>query len=808
MKELPINSNSKFSYEWNVTQLDYSEEKKQKIRQLVSELKGVKIGNVEVVPKIKSIDEFGNNVSLTNDVIKNIQEPSFQLQLFKEYLNLNQISVDFEEIKKIDEYVNSFIDFDNYTKHKTYKFKYVKWDNYLSYGSNNYFSFEDLKGLVLVNGKPENQCGKTTFSHDLILFALFGKSPKAPTLDSVFNLHLPQETTCKVELCLVIEDETYVIRRTVTRPALSKRTSKSKCKQTVEYYRVVNGVEELINNLEGESTTETNTIIKDTINNIEDFSISTIANSYTLSDILRYGQTDLGRLFSRWLGLLSLEDKEKVAKDKWKNAISKELLSSKLSLLELQNELNAIEVLIKDCETKKVQHTKTKDELVKTIELDTNKYQELISKQRPISEDIKNLNITQIQKDIQIKSEEFERVQGIFDNKKAQYLEIKHIVYNEDRHKELETKKVELEQNYNSTDKSMVEKRVLFEQLKSRRKELEDLISKEVCPTCKQNVNNSTHGHYFDAFEEKSNEIIKEGLTLKENLKTIKEEIEKVDLELKELLTIKEVVNTRSKLELELTALKSQKDGIKAIIELKENQIKQIKLNEENIKFNDEIQVQLNLLKGTINSNTIARDYQTNTIATIEADLKRFQKDKEKNNELRVKLEEEERIVRNWKIYQELIGKNGVVKLVLKKALPVINCEISRLLNGLCDFEVSVTMDEENKLILNMFQDGTPMPLSTCGSGFESTMSALAIRTALSSVGCISVSNFLVLDEIVGTIGSENIENLHQLFRRMLGNRYDLILHITHNDSLAHIHDSVVTVSKNDKNISSLVLKK
>lgn len=136
--------------------------------------------------------------------------------------------VDMEAINAIDGEVNSYIDFDAYKNYKRYIFKYVKWSNYLSYGPDNYFDFTKLKGLVLLNGSPENQCGKTTFAIDLLRFALFGKADKSPTLDSVFNIYLPEVTDVVVEACIEIEGIDYIIKRTVTRPPLKKEHQRVK----------------------------------------------------------------------------------------------------------------------------------------------------------------------------------------------------------------------------------------------------------------------------------------------------------------------------------------------------------------------------------------------------------------------------------------------------------------------------------------------------------------------------------------------------------------------------------------------------
>ena len=61
--------------------------------------------------------------------------------------------------------------------------------------------------------------------------------------------------------------------------------------------------------------------------------------------MLRMGQTDKGKLFSRWLGLLSIEEKEKIAKDLWKKE-SQTLLSNRYNKVSLETEINDMKIVI------------------------------------------------------------------------------------------------------------------------------------------------------------------------------------------------------------------------------------------------------------------------------------------------------------------------------------------------------------------------------------------------------------------------------------------------------------------------------
>ena len=247
-KDLKIGQKANLLFEWHVKPVDYSEEQKKNIIKMASEKYGIPESQIKVVPCYITANADGTTEALTNTVVENIQSPEYQHQLFKKYLQDNNIEYtdeDFNEILKIDGQINALINYDSYEKYRKYEIKWIRWSNFLSYGENNYCDFTTLKGLVLLNGNPANQSGKSTFAYDLLHFMLFGKtaSGKADVLADIFNSYRPEATEVKVEGCIAIDGIDYIIRRTLTRPALSKRTAKSKVTQKVEYVKILGGEE-------------------------------------------------------------------------------------------------------------------------------------------------------------------------------------------------------------------------------------------------------------------------------------------------------------------------------------------------------------------------------------------------------------------------------------------------------------------------------------------------------------------------------------------------------------------------------------
>lgn len=788
---IQINPTDKLVFDLEMFQIDFNEAKKESLRKEISEKYGVPIKNVEINFVPITMDENGEKISLASDIITNIQDPKFQEQLFDEYLKLKGVEdYNFEEIINIDKKVNAFVDFNAYSKYKPYKIKYLKWNNYLSYGKGNYFDFTKLKGLVLLTGQPENTSGKTTLAIDLLRFALFGKAEKSPTLDSVFNTYLENETEVMVEAGIEIEDVDYVIRRTITRPAKNRRTSKSKAKQKVEYFKVINGDYEEIENCEGESGTQTNNIIRETVGNIEDFDLVISATAYTLGNLLRMGQTDKGKLFSRWLGLLSIEEKERVAKELWKKE-SQTLLSNRYNKASLESEINDMKVVIENDNKSIITAQEKMNSANENIDKHNKEKLEIIKNRKEIKEELIRADVATIENQTTYYNDKLTQLRGSMKVKKERYMQIKDSVFNivDYNKKKDEERNIEIEQ---------AELRTKIGALKEDNKRIEALVEKKTCPTCGHEIDIIEQGSFIEKNNSKIKEHTENGVANKKKLDEIKKEIAIMEQKRSE-------ENELNRLKPEMSAIKVQIDNIKLQLADLARKKAEIETNKENIKYNNEIDNKIRLVDENIKVETQIKEQQIREIQNFKNEITNFTKQIGEREVVIKKLIEEEKIIRNWNIYQELVGKNGIIKIVLKRALPILNNEIARLLNGLCDFEVKLSIDENNKICLDLLRDGVKMDLGIAASGWEGTVSSIALRSALSSVATLPKSNTLVLDEVLSGVSSENAENVFKLFRRMLPN-YDSIIHICHDTTLVDWHDQVVVVTKQD-NISKVELK-
>ena len=167
-------------------------------------------------------------------------------------------------------------------------------------------------------------------------------------------------------------------------------------------------------------------------------------------------------------------------------------------------------------------------------------------------------------------------------------------------------------------------------------------------------------------------------------------------------------------------------------------------------------------------------------------------------------IKKEEEIEKVFKIYIELVGKKGISKLVLRSVLPIINSEVQRLLEDVCDFEVEIFIDDKNDVQFLINKDETSKLLKSA-SGFEKTSASLALRSVLGKLSTLPMPNFITFDEVLGKVAPENLEKVKTLFDK-IKDMYEIVFLITHNDLVKDWGDNVITVNK-VSNISNFALK-
>ena len=783
-----VGKKSQIRVQWRVNPYDYSTDKIKIIKGMMSEKYKVPRERIKVIPEFILVDK-NNKSFIDNEVISNIQNPLFQLDLFKEYLTLNKIQdYDFDFLKDIDSQINAHIDYTVYDKYKRYSIKWIKWDNFLSYGENNFFDFSQLNGLVLLSGEPANQSGKTTFAIDLLHFLLFGKTDKSATLDKVFNKHLTESTEVNVEGCIIIDGEEYIIKRKLTRPALSKRTSKSKTTQKVEYYKIVGGIaEELgeyIEDNKGESSIQTNKVIKEAIGQESDFDMIICATSSNLDDLIEKKDTERGKLLSRWIGLLPIEQKDIIAREHFNSSIKPYLISNKYDETQLLQENQALQIVIKTLEDEIKKLSTENIEIEKELTLLEENKMRLLSYKTPIDDtllkiDINTLNtqMDSLKKEGEIKNNEIE-----FLTQELKKLE--NVEFSIDEYDAL------IKENNDLNIQIQLQRQEFI----SNKKLIEELTKSEFCPTCGKKYDNVDNSKKIEEITLKQSEITINGKEMNEKKNILEKKIELLK-ENREKYDIKSKTEIKkSVLELKLTQLRNE-------YKEKRNILTEYNKNNEAIDRNNNIDINIRNIDATLKNKRNTKELNLSYIENRKNTILNHHNSIDERNEIIKRINEENKLIRHWKIYLDMIGKNGISKMVLRKTLPIINAQLSQLLNDVCDFDVEVAINEKNDIIFYLIKDGVKSDLSS-GSGFEKTASALALRTVLGNLSTLPKSNILILDEVLGRVAKENYDNMKSLYEKILKN-YDAIIQISHLTEIKDWHEKHIIVSK-ENNVSKI----
>lgn len=788
---IQIKEKSKVNIHWNVSPYDYSKEMEKSIIAKFSKKYSLPKERIKVIPEFLMVDEEGEKISINTDIIQNIQDPQFQIKLFEAYLKANNISnYDFELIKKIDAEINGKIDYQVYDKYRRYSIKWIRWDNFLSYGTSNYFDFTTINGLTSLSG--QNQVGKTTLSIDLIHFLLFGKTSKVPTQDKIFNKHLPQATTVTVEGCINIDGIDYIIKRTLTRPALERRSEKSKTIQKVEYYKVVgDNREELeeydIENQQEENGIQTNKAIKEAIGIESDFDLIMSVTDATLDDLVNKKEADRGRLLSRWIGLLPLEEKDKLAREKFNSEVKPMLLSNRYNEETLMQEIEAFNLTIKNLEEENKKYKKENNTLNKEIETLEKNRETLLSSKAVIDQNILKVDIITLNRKIQ---------ENIFEGKKKKE-EIENINKEFKMIGEVDFSVEEYDNLQANLTKVSNEIAVIGERYKNIEHNITHLKSSEICPTCHRKLDNVDNSKRIEELTKELNDTLENG---KKNRKLQEELTSKLE----KLKKDRENFNKKNNLTIKKAALEVNVEKLRNEYQENNNLKKEYEKNSEAIDKNNSIDIQIRNNDVFIRDKRNTKEMNTSYISRNEADIKNHKKQVEDRREVIKKLNEEEKLIRNWKIYLELVGKNGISKMVLRKTLPIINAKLSKLLSDVCDFDVEVSINQKNDVMFYLIKDGVYSDLSS-GSGFELTASGIALRSVLSELSTIPKMNGVTFDEIWGRVSKDNYDNMKVLLEKVAKD-FDWVFLISHNQEVYDMCDNHISVVK-ENNISKVVLK-
>tara|TARA_R110000796_G_scaffold235922_1_gene355080 strand:- start:1033 stop:1989 length:957 start_codon:yes stop_codon:yes gene_type:complete len=149
-----------------------------------------------------------------------------------------------------------------------------------------------------------------------------------------------------------------------------------------------------------------------------------------------------------------------------------------------------------------------------------------------------------------------------------------------------------------------------------------------------------------------------------------------------------------------------------------------------------------------------------------------------------------------YEYYLKSVKRDGIPYELISKAIPKIETEINNVLNQVVNFNMVMNTDGKNINGYIIYDEDNYWPLELT-SGMERFISSLAIRIALINVSALPRPNFIAIDEGWGSLDSEHIAavaNLFDYFRT----KFDFSIIISHVDTMRDMVDNLIEVNKID----------
>ncbi len=765
---------------------DYPEnrtvESKNRVKSYFSKKYGVPTTSIKInfIPIIKNKE--GKTIDISDGLIENIMDEEYQRKLFAEWLKRNETNVDFTRLCKLDDKINEVLfegDVEDY-RYRRWELKKLWIDNFLSYGDNNDLDYSKLKGLNVVKSEPANQGGKTIFSIDALLFLFFGKTTKTDVALENFN-QFRDKNEVVVGGLITIDGEDYIIERTIKRKA--KKAGGYSASNSLDFYKLLaDGNKE---NLEGEQRRETDKLITETIGSYDDFMTTIVATAGNLESLIGTKPTERGRLLTKFIGLEVIEKKEAINK-KMMADYKSSMKSNIYNLKDLNDDITEHEESIvtnkESIETNKISLTNKEDE----IESATNKKDKLLAQKVDIDEEVEDVNPQTLENEIEtLTSDGLSKKKDLEDTLKL-INDIGEVDFDEDVYNDLVEEKNELKISIGGIEKD----------IKSKEKLVKEMKEGEICSLCKQPLKDVDHTEQIKQLE---SEIGEKEDDLEKETKNLAEITEKITI----LVETKEKSDKKDKLGLVRDRLEIEMESLRVDIKEKKGILKVYNKNIESIESNRNVESKILGYNQLLTNLNLERDEINKTITDLENEIKNSEGVIKQNKELIKSIKKETDVLKIFEVYHKMIGKNGISKLVLTSVIPIINYELQRLLDDICDFELELNMNDKNEVEFLIIKNGVSKKLKS-GSGLEATLSSLALRCVLGRISTLPKPNVIVFDEVLGKVADVNLDNV-KLFFDKIKDMYDIILFITHNPIAQDWADKIITVVKKD-DISSLKL--
>ena len=153
-----------------------------------------------------------------------------------------------------------------------------------------------------------------------------------------------------------------------------------------------------------------------------------------------------------------------------------------------------------------------------------------------------------------------------------------------------------------------------------------------------------------------------------------------------------------------------------------------------------------------------------------------------------------EREFEAYRYYMEAINKDGLPYKLISKTIPSIEAEINSILSQIVTFSIALDVDGKNFGGRIVYDHERSWPLEN-SSGMERFISSLAIRVALLKASNLPKSNFLIIDEGMGSLDTEFLHGMQLMFD-LLKSQFDFVIVISHLDNIRDMVNNILEIKR------------
>ena len=730
--------------------------------------------------------------------VGDVSNSDVQFNLIREYLEANHHVTDdvLLKIKNINESLNQHIPEEEVYRNVNWKLKHFEFENMFSYGDSNKVDFTKLNGIVGIFAP--NASGKSSLL-DALSFCLFDTCTRAFRAENVLN-NKKNSFSCKLNF--EVDGREYYIEKK------AKKQRKGNVKVDIDFYTMDDLGEKVSMNGDQRRTTQAN--IRKVIGTYEDFILTALSSQTKNSVFIDKTQKEKKTLLAQFMGLEIFDKLWQSASDEIKDVAA---VLKNFKQNDWERELSEIKEQKEVFEDKHKKLTEAQDVINKATNAQQEKIKDLNRKLKSIDKSVSNIDDLEDEKETIKKS-----LDSLLEQREQLSMKSKNIIstqsvvgdkliYHENNKTE-DLYKVALDK-----DKDGQELKLKLERLKDKVKikvekiqKLGDLEYDEDCDYCMKNP------FTLDAIETKK--------SINEDKNKVKDLLLKIDQynnwhnnDFQKLINENnDFSKSKDDFQKIKTLINELRQNVQILDEKEKNynnqktfnadKIKKYYEQEQDIVYNKNVEKEIEESEKDLKDLNYKSDKVVSEVNSVYAEIKVLDNKRKNILDNIDKVADLEKKYEAYEYYLDAVKRDGVPYELITKALPTIEGEVNNILAQLVDFQMIFEMDGKNINNYIVYDDDNVWPLEL-SSGMERFISSLAIRVGLINVSNLPRSNFLAIDEGWGTMDSDNLNSVYNLFQ-YLKTQFQFTLIVSHIDSMRDAVDTLLEVKK-EKDFSNII---